>query len=480
MNEQNKNNLFPPSSTSGNSGSLINSQSSPTTESLSFLLNEFLNKNNNNLETTEITVHPVEALCFTCKMLAILIYSALSIVAFVGNALILAVFLRFKRLRTPTNMLIANLALGDLMISIFCIPLSYWHVLVFEDQRWIFGAFLCKTFNYLQATAVFVSSWTLVAISFDRFMAIQFSMSPWLKMNRKRALYATLITWGFSLIMALPLLVVNQLESSSEGVDTCLEKWNDFFSDSFVSLYTSSLFALQYCLPLSVLLITYTAIGCKMWNSKVPGNDCQILPSQETTTLFNSLLNTKSARGSTISAANFNICPQKQLLKKSPSSQIVGNNSNRRKSSHTVVHANVSQERKESVKKLIPMVLLVSALYAVCWLPQNLLMNIWVTYDSSALNYPYILYIWWGAHTLAMFHSIVNPFVYYATNRRIHAALKHLLRWLPCLQNARNVALAEFDQTARQKAVTNSFKYPVGDSRRLTLHTQKTISLSMD
>jgi len=43
-------------------------------------------------------------------------------------------------------------------------------------------------------------------------MAIQFSMSPWLKMNRKRALYATLITWGFSLIMALPLLVVNQVK----------------------------------------------------------------------------------------------------------------------------------------------------------------------------------------------------------------------------------------------------------------------------
>jgi hypothetical protein len=45
-------------------------------------------------------------------MFAILIYSTLSIVAFVGNALILAVFLRFKRLRTPTHMLIANLAIG--------------------------------------------------------------------------------------------------------------------------------------------------------------------------------------------------------------------------------------------------------------------------------------------------------------------------------------------------------------------------------
>lgn len=84
--------------------------------------------------------------------------------AFFGNSLILAVFFHFRRLRTPTNMLIVNLALADLMISIFCIPLGYWHVIIFEDYRWIFGAFLCKLFNYLQATSVFLSSWTLVAI----------------------------------------------------------------------------------------------------------------------------------------------------------------------------------------------------------------------------------------------------------------------------------------------------------------------------
>jgi hypothetical protein len=62
-----------------------------------------------------------------------------------------------------------------------------------------------------QATAVFVSSWTLVAISFDRFMAIQFAMSPWLKMDRRRAFYAILGTWAFSLAMALPLLIVNEV-----------------------------------------------------------------------------------------------------------------------------------------------------------------------------------------------------------------------------------------------------------------------------
>lgn len=106
----------------------------------------------------------VELLCAGCKLLAIALYSLLSLVAFAGNSLIVAVILHFRRLRTATNMLILNLAVADVMISIFCMPLSYWHVLVFEDQRWIFGPFLCKLFNYIQAGAVFLSSWTLVVI----------------------------------------------------------------------------------------------------------------------------------------------------------------------------------------------------------------------------------------------------------------------------------------------------------------------------
>lgn len=82
--------------------------------------------------------NPVLPLCANCKVFAIALYSLLSAVAFVGNALILTVIVRFRQLRTPTNMLIANLAVGDLMISIFCIPLSYWHVVtifIIFDER---------------------------------------------------------------------------------------------------------------------------------------------------------------------------------------------------------------------------------------------------------------------------------------------------------------------------------------------------------
>ncbi|CAD5218793.1 unnamed protein product [Bursaphelenchus okinawaensis] len=324
-------------------------------------------------ETEE--VFELQYLCPSCKVTAVVLYTTLSILAFIGNSLIVAVIVYFRRLHTATNMLIMNLAIADLMISIFCMPLSYWHVIIFEDQRWVFGAFLCKIFNFLQAGAVFLSSWTLVVISFDRFMAIMFVMSPWLRLTRRRAFLLILGTWAFSLVMALPLLIVNQTEPTPAGVETCQEKWELLSPlgdvDQIVHSYTSALFALQYCLPLFVLVITYTFIGLRMWNSKVPGAD-----------------RTQSTRY-------------------------------------------VVQGRHDSVKKLIPMVLLVSALYAGCWLPQNLLMNIWVTYDPTITSHPYILYIWWAAHTIAMFHSIVNPFIYYWQNRRINEGVRYLLRWLP-------------------------------------------------
>lgn len=82
---------------------------------------------------SEINGHPVNAtglteesyageqeiryLCEGCKVLAVLLYSLLSILAFIGNCLVVAVIVYFRRLRTPTNMLIVNLALASVSIT---------------------------------------------------------------------------------------------------------------------------------------------------------------------------------------------------------------------------------------------------------------------------------------------------------------------------------------------------------------------------
>uniref|UniRef100_A0A0N5B260 G_PROTEIN_RECEP_F1_2 domain-containing protein n=1 Tax=Strongyloides papillosus TaxID=174720 RepID=A0A0N5B260_STREA len=364
----------------------------------------------------------VISLPFTCKVFAVILYTLLSFVAFIGNLMIIIIILYFRKLKNGTNMLIMNLAIADIMIALICMPFSYWHVIIFEDSKWIFGSLFCKLLNFFQATAVFSSSWTLVAISFDRCLAILFVMSRWNKLNRKRALYVIFIIWAFSLLMACPLYFANEIVPNGiDNIETCVEKWSllKFFGsdeEKIVSMYNKSLFALQYCMPLLVLVVTYTIIGFRMWFSGVPGGDnC---------------------------------------------SHVVKNASNK----------TLLQERHESVKKLIPMVILISALYAGCWLPQNLLMNV-LANDTEILTHPYILYMWWIAHTIAMFHSVVNPFIYYCQNKRMREGLRYLLRWLPCVSFSEFKLLSYPNQRGlcSQRMYFNMISYNVNSEKKPTM-----------
>ncbi|CAJ0918166.1 unnamed protein product, partial [Mesorhabditis belari] len=291
------------------------------------------------------------------KILCISFYSLLCIFSVYGNLLVIMVIIYFRRLRTATNILILNLAIADLLIGIFCMPFSYWQILIFDDQRWIFGSALCSVLSFFQGAAVFLSSWTLVVISFDRWMAITFVLAPSMRLTRRRATYMVITTWIFSLTMALPLFLVTQ-QVTEEGVHRCVEKWNYFHDEeSAKKIYSYLVLALQYSVPQTVLIITYTYIGVKMWNSRVPG---------------------------------------------------VGSASTKK----------IIVERHQSVKKLIPMVVLVSALFAICWLPLLLLFNIILDVWPELNYWNYILYLWWFCHGLAMLHSIVNPLIYFLRNAR--------------------------------------------------------------
>lgn len=219
---------------------------------------------------------PVEELSLPAKIICVLIYSCLSILAIGGNTIVVFIIVYFKRMRTPTNLLILNLALADLMISIFCMPLSYWSPLIIPDQRWILGEAMCWILPFLQGTAVFLSSWTLVAISFDRFIAIMFLLTPSLRITRTKAIALICLTWCFSVVMALPFALVNTVTINNQGVPTCNEnEWDWFENKTGITNqgYSTCVFVLQYCLPLSVLIVTYAGIGVRVWNSRLPGSE---------------------------------------------------------------------------------------------------------------------------------------------------------------------------------------------------------------
>lgn len=57
-------------------------------------------------------------------------------------------------MRTATNYFIVNLAIGDILMALFCIPFTVPSNIIF--QYWPFGLSLCVVVSYSQAISVFL------------------------------------------------------------------------------------------------------------------------------------------------------------------------------------------------------------------------------------------------------------------------------------------------------------------------------------
>lgn len=76
------------------------------------------------------------------------LYCTIFVVALVGNALVCYVVWNSPRMKTVTNFFIVNLAFGDILLTLFCVPTSFVSTLIL--QYWPFGPEMCPSVNYSQ------------------------------------------------------------------------------------------------------------------------------------------------------------------------------------------------------------------------------------------------------------------------------------------------------------------------------------------
>ena len=67
----------------------------------------------------------------------------------IGNSMILIVIIANKSMRTVTNFFLANLAVADLLVGIFCVCQNAAHFVMFEHGTWPFGRVLCHAYVYI-------------------------------------------------------------------------------------------------------------------------------------------------------------------------------------------------------------------------------------------------------------------------------------------------------------------------------------------
>ena len=112
------------------------------------------------------------------KIVGTVAWSLILAVSLTANSFIVLIVYRTPTLRKPINYFIANMAMSDLLYSIF-LPLTNLS-LIHRKYLWLiggqFGQAWCKLVPFFDAVSTIVSIQNLVLITVDRFVAVVFPL----------------------------------------------------------------------------------------------------------------------------------------------------------------------------------------------------------------------------------------------------------------------------------------------------------------
>nr|AAK59988.1 putative photopigment melanopsin [Gallus gallus] len=117
-------------------------------------------------------------------------------IGIIGNLLVLYAFYSNKKLRTPQNFFIMNLAVSDFLMSASQAPICFVNSL---HREWILGDIGCDLYAFCGALFGITSMMTLLAISVDRYLVITKPLRSIQWTSKKRTIQIIAAVWLYSL-----------------------------------------------------------------------------------------------------------------------------------------------------------------------------------------------------------------------------------------------------------------------------------------
>lgn len=204
------------------------------------------------------------------KLARILPYCFIIIVSLIGNSMVVAVVLKIQRMRTTVNFYIVNMAIADIMITLY-MPRMFTMALV--GFEWIVdgtaGLVFCKLSILLNQTPMIVSIFTVVAISFDRFNAVLFPLRTFVSTRVCKVII--LCTWLLALAFRIPTVYAVKTMTGKDGKLYCNLLLDVTFGDGVKQVYYHFNMIIIFSIPLLTIVILYSAIIVTLKRRKAPG-----------------------------------------------------------------------------------------------------------------------------------------------------------------------------------------------------------------
>lgn len=133
------------------------------------------------------------------KAIVLAVMTALSLVANAATIYSITKNRRKRQSCTAIYTLILHLSVADLLVTVFCIGgEALWSYTV----AWMWGNAACKIFKFLQMWSLYLSTFILVLIGIDRFVAVRYPMKS--LNTAQRCTRLVIFTWLLSFVLSIP------------------------------------------------------------------------------------------------------------------------------------------------------------------------------------------------------------------------------------------------------------------------------------
>nr|5XPR_A Chain A, Endothelin B receptor,Endolysin,Endothelin B receptor [Homo sapiens]6K1Q_A Chain A, Endothelin B receptor,Endolysin,Endothelin B receptor [Homo sapiens] len=207
----------------------------------------------------------------TFKYINTVVSCLVFVLGIIGNSTLLYIIYKNKCMRNGPNILIASLALGDLLHIVIDIPINVYKLLA-ED--WPFGAEMCKLVPFIQKASVGITVLSLCALSIDRYRAVaSWSRIKGIGVPKWTAVEIVLI-WVVSVVLAVPEAIgfdIITMDYKGSYLRICL--LHPVQKTAFMQFYATAkdwwLFSFYFCLPLAITAFFYTLMTCEMLRKNI-------------------------------------------------------------------------------------------------------------------------------------------------------------------------------------------------------------------
>ncbi|XP_055062978.2 trace amine-associated receptor 9-like [Misgurnus anguillicaudatus] len=175
-------------------------------------------------------------------------FSLLSVWTVFLNLLVIISISHFKKLHTPTNMLILSLAVADLFVGLIIMPLEAIRLI---ETCWYLGDTICRLFLIILDMFLCTSLSNLVVIAVDRYVAVCHPLLYPQKITTTRTIIIICVCWFYNSVYAISIFI-----TTSQRNYTCFGECilMPTFALEIIDLFLSFLF------PCTIIITLYLRI----------------------------------------------------------------------------------------------------------------------------------------------------------------------------------------------------------------------------